>query len=135
MKAYFESTRKKLRFQNRKTYSGSAPWTMGSILEKVRGSNAKITAKGYDLILALDLGLDGREVRQGTSLAGTVRPARRLPLTATQSSSASAKTVLETTGRQTRSTGRKRRELRTRLGILLGCGADRGSAVLGGATQ
>ena len=57
------------------------------------------------------------------------------PLPAMQSSSASAKTVLETMGRQTGSTGRKRRELRTRLGILLGRGADRGDARLDRATM
>ena len=56
------------------------------------------------------------------------------PLPMTQSSSVSMKMVLETTGTQSGSTGRKRRELQTQLGILLGRGANRGGARLGRAT-
>ena len=66
--------------------------------------------------------------------AGTGNRHGRTPLSATQSSSASMKTVLETTGRQTGSMGKKKRELRTRLGILPECRADRGGAWLGGVT-
>ena len=33
---YSESTTKKLRFQNKKTYSGSAPWTVGYITQNYR---------------------------------------------------------------------------------------------------
>ena len=68
----------------------------GLICGKQRVSIAKLPAKGYLLFLALDLGLDGQEVRWGTSLARIVRPTRWLPLTVTQRSSAYTKKGLRT---------------------------------------
>ena len=48
---YSESTRKKLRFWNRKTYSGSAPWTVGYITRNYRGSFANKPNEGVRAIL------------------------------------------------------------------------------------
>ena len=51
MKTYFKSTRKKLRFWNRKTYSGSAPWTAGYITRNYRGSFANKPGEAVRAIL------------------------------------------------------------------------------------
>ena len=50
-KMYYETTRKKLRFRNRITYSGSAPWTAGYITRNCRGSFANKPGKGVQAIL------------------------------------------------------------------------------------
>ena len=70
MKTYFESTRKKLRFQNRKTYSRSAPWDAGSKSRKDRGSYAMLPAQGVRLDLSRPIeigrwGLDRVGEREG----------------------------------------------------------------------
>ena len=46
MKAYFESTRKKLCFQNRKTDYGNTPWTAGWNTRKLKDSLAKQPRRG-----------------------------------------------------------------------------------------
>ena len=57
MKTYFESNRRKLRFPKKKTYYRNMLWTAGSILEKGRGSFAKVTGRmGTDQSRSLDQG-------------------------------------------------------------------------------
>ena len=80
MKTYFESTRKKLRFQNRKTYSRNTLWTAGVILRNLKDSFAKRPQrKGIGKPRPLDLKRRAQITRmegEGEAAAGTEGPPR-----------------------------------------------------------
>ena len=58
-RTYSESTIKKQRFWNRKTHSGSAPWTAGYITRTTVALLQINPAKGYGRSWTIGLNLDG----------------------------------------------------------------------------